>query len=57
MKLSEHNINTLMLFIQQKIEESADYLADELEKGNSPDFLSYPPNGGLTEMEVSSLRI
>jgi hypothetical protein len=45
-----------MLFLQQKIEESADYLADELEKGNSTDFLFYPPNRGLTKMEVSSLE-
>ncbi|MGK0414625.1 MAG: hypothetical protein ACJA1B_002852 [Polaribacter sp.] len=33
-----------MLFLQQKIEESADYLANELEKGNSTNFLSYPSN-------------
>ena len=56
MKLSEHNMNTLMLFLQQKIEESAEYIADELEKGNSTDFLTYPPNGGLTKMEESSLE-
>ena len=56
MKLSEFNINTLMLFLQQKIEENAEYVADELEKGNSTDFLTYPPNGGLTEMEKSSLE-
>jgi len=56
MKLSEHNINTLMLFLQQKIEENAEYIADELDKGNNTDFLTYPPNGGLTEKESLSLE-
>ena len=56
MKLSEHNINTLMLFLHQKIEEDAEYVADELEKGNLTKFLTYPPNGGLTELEESSLN-
>lgn len=55
MKLSEHNLNTLMIFLQQKIEENAEYIANELTNGNSTDFLTYPPNGGLTETEKSSL--
>ena len=45
-----------MLFLQQKIEENAEYIAEELDKGNSTDFLTYPPNGGLTEVEKSSLK-
>ena len=55
MKLSEHNLNTLMIFLQQKIEENAEYIANELTNGDSTDFLTYPPNGGLTEAEESSL--
>ena len=45
-----------MLFLQQKIEENAEYIADELDKGNNTDFLTYPPNGGLTEKESLSLE-
>ena len=56
MKLSEHNLKTLMLFLQQKIEENADYISDQLDKGNSTDFLTYPPNGGLTEKENLALQ-
>jgi len=56
MELSEHNLNTLMLFLQQKIEESAEYISDQLEKGNNTDFITYPPNGGLTEKENLSLQ-
>ncbi len=56
MKLSEHNLKTLMLFLQQKIEENADYISDQLDKGNSTDFLTYPPNGGLTEKENIALQ-
>ena len=56
MKLSEHNLKTLMLFLQQKIEENADYISDQLHKGNSADFLTYPPNGGLTEKENLALQ-
>ena len=41
---------------QQKIEENAEYIADELDKGNNTDFLTYPPNGGLTEKESLSLE-
>ena len=56
MELSKHNLNTLMLFLQQKIEENAEYISDELEKGSSTDFITYPPNGGLTEKENLSLN-
>ena len=56
MKLSEHNLKTLMLFLQQKIEENADYISDQLHKGNRTDFLTYPPNGGLTEKENLALQ-
>ena len=56
MNLSDHNLKTLMIFLQQKIEENAEYVANELTNGNSTDFLTYPPNGGLTESEKLSLE-
>ncbi|MCC8358910.1 hypothetical protein [Salinimicrobium sediminilitoris] len=56
MMLSEHNRNTLMLFLQQKIEEKAENIVDQLEKGEMTDSLTYPPNGGLTEEENLSLQ-
>lgn len=55
MKLSEHNFNTLMMFLQQKIEDYADHFSEHLEKGIPEDFITYPPNGGLTEEEHLSL--
>lgn len=56
MQLSDHNLNTLMIFLQQKIEENAEYIAKELANGISTDFLTYPPNRGLTETEKLSLE-
>jgi hypothetical protein len=56
MKLSEHNLNTLMMFLQQRIEENAEFVAEELNKGTSADFVTYPPSGGLTESEKPSLE-
>jgi hypothetical protein len=56
MKLSNHNLNTLMLFLQQKIEENAEYIANEIINGSSTDFLTYPPNGGLTNSEIKALE-
>lgn len=56
MKLSEHNRNTMMLFLQQKIEEKAANIVEQIEKGETTDFLTYPPNGGLTEEENLSLQ-
>lgn len=45
-----------MLFLQQKVEENADYISDKLEKGNTKETLTYPPNGGFTEKEIFSLE-
>lgn len=45
-----------MLFLQQQIEEQAAYVTDQLDEGTAADFLTYPSNGGLTEVESASLE-
>ena len=40
-KLSEHNIKTLMLFLQQKIEDNAESISEKLVQGNDTNFLTY----------------
>ncbi len=56
MKLSDHNIKTLMLTLHQKIEEYAESVSDNLNKGMTEDLFVYPPNCGLTEEENESLK-
>lgn len=55
MKLSPHNQETLLIYIQQKIERYADDIASKIENGVSEDFLDYPPNGELSTVEIESL--
>jgi hypothetical protein len=38
MKLSEHNLNTLLMFLQQRIEENAEFVAEESQASESLDF-------------------
>jgi len=57
MKASEHNIETLMLTIHQKIEEYADFLATRIEEGNPIEHVTYPPNNGFTDKEIESLHL
>ena len=56
MKLSAYNKKTLMLFLQQKIEEHAEFSSEQLVTNSNTDFLTYPPNGGLTNNEILSLQ-
>lgn len=56
MKLSTENLDVLFLQIHKTIEETADKVATGLVDHSSADLISYPPNGGLTESEINSLK-
>lgn len=56
MKLSNKNAKSLLLDLHQDIEEYADSLViNILEKGDF-NFLTYPPNCGLTKSEIEELQ-
>jgi hypothetical protein len=57
MKASNHNLNTLMLFLHKMIEEYSDYTASTIEQGNPLDHVTYPPNNGFTAEEENALKI
>jgi len=56
MELSNHNIKTLLLDLHQDIEEYADVLATSILEKKDFNFLTYPPNCGLTELEIVELK-
>ncbi len=56
MKLSNSNAHTLLIDIHQDIEEYADTLATNILDKKSFDFLAYPPNCGLTQLEIEELK-
>ena len=56
MKISTDNLNVLFLQIHKVIEETADKAANSLINHSSADLISYPPNGGLNELEIESLN-
>ena len=56
MKVSTDNLNVLFLQIHKVIEETADNVATSLTNHSAADSISYPPNGGLTELEIESLN-
>ncbi len=56
MELSNTNINTLLLDTHQDIEEYADTLVTNILEKKEFNFLTYPPNCGLTELEIAELK-
>ena len=56
MKLSNTNAQTLLLDTHQDIEEYADNLVINILEKREFDFLSYPPNCGLTNLEILELK-
>jgi hypothetical protein len=56
MKLSDNNAKILLLDKHQTIEEYADVAVNNLLDKKNFDFLAYPPNGGLSELEMMELR-
>ena len=56
MKVSTDNLNVLFLQIHKTIEETADKVATSLTDHSTADLISYPPNGGLSELEIESLN-
>ncbi len=55
MELSNNNAKTL-LDTHQDIEEYADTLVTNILDKKEFDFLTYPPNCGLTELEIGELK-
>lgn len=56
MKLSNTNAKTLLLDTHQDIEEYADTLVTNILDKKDFSFLTYPPNCGLTELEINELK-
>ena len=56
MELSNTNAKTLLLDTHQAIEECADTLVTNILEKKYFDFLTYPPNCGLTAPEVEALK-
>jgi hypothetical protein len=56
MELSEKNAKILMLEMHQDIEEYADQTVKEIFVKKEFDFLTYPPNCGLTDNEINELK-
>lgn len=54
MQLSETNRKTLMVALHSEIEDCAKGVANHVYEGNC-NFLTYPPEGGFTNEEVSAL--
>lgn len=56
MELSNNNAKTLLLDTHQDIEEYADTLVTNILDKKDFNFLTYPPNCGLTELEINELK-
>ena len=56
MELSNNNAKTLLLDTHQDIEEYADTLVTNILEKKDFNFLTYPPNCGLTEFEIEELK-
>jgi len=55
MKLSKQNALALLLDLNQDIEEYAEATVKNIIEEKNFDFLSYPPNNGLTDLEKQEL--
>jgi len=56
MKLSNNNAKILLLDTHQDIEEYADVLVTKILDEKDFDFMTYPPNCGLTDPEKEELK-
>lgn len=56
MKLSNKNALALLLDLNQDIEEYAEATVKNIIEDKNFDFLTYPPNGGLTDLEKQELN-
>ena len=56
MELSNNNAKTLLLDTHQNIEEYTDTLVTNILVKKDFNFLTYPPNCGLTELEINELK-
>jgi hypothetical protein len=56
MELSKKNAQALLLDLNQDIEEYAEATVKQIIEERNFDFLSYPPNCGLTDLEKAELR-
>jgi len=56
MKLSENNVIALLLDVNQDIEEYAEATVKNIIEDKKFDFLIYPPNAGLTDVEKAELN-
>lgn len=56
MSLSNKNPLALLLDLNQDIEEYAETSVKNIIDDKIFDFLTYPPNGGLTELEIVELK-
>lgn len=56
MTVSTDNLNTLFLQLHKTIEETADRVATSLTNHSANDIISYPPNGGLNDLENEALK-
>ena len=55
MKLSHTNARALLIDLNQNIEEFAEYSVKSVIEDKNVEFLSYPPNGGFTDLEKAEL--
>ncbi len=55
MELSKKNALALLLDLNQDIEEYAEVTVKSIVEDNDFDFLTYPPNNGLTDLEKAEL--
>jgi hypothetical protein len=56
MQLSNNNANSLLIDTHRAIEEYADFLVTKILDEKNFNFLTYPPNNGLTELEKGELQ-
>ncbi|MDN3657476.1 hypothetical protein QWZ08_17620 [Ferruginibacter paludis] len=56
MELSNKNVSALLLDLNQDIEEYAEATVKKIIEDKNFDFLTYPPNNGLTDLEKQELN-
>jgi hypothetical protein len=56
MELSNKNVLALLLDLNQDIDEYAEATVKNIVEDKNFDFLTYPPNGGLTDLEKQELN-
>ena len=56
MKLSQENMDTLMIELNRIIENAADSTAENIYNGCIVSNLAYPPNNGFTDEELTAIE-